>query len=104
MRINLVTPFAEKDAVKALGARWDPKMKVWYVADTPDLTPFARWIPGPAAAATRGATAATPARQSAPNAPVRQARAPITAKPHVDVPHCGCDVAPWEDCMHTRPV
>ena len=24
MRINLVTPFAEKDAVKALGARWDP--------------------------------------------------------------------------------
>jgi|APLow6443716910_1056828.scaffolds.fasta_scaffold65502_1 hypothetical protein len=23
MRINLVTPFAEKDAVKALGARWD---------------------------------------------------------------------------------
>jgi hypothetical protein len=24
MRINLITPFAEKDAVKALGARWDP--------------------------------------------------------------------------------
>jgi hypothetical protein len=28
MRINLVTPFAEKDAVKALGARWDAAKKV----------------------------------------------------------------------------
>ena len=28
MRINLVTPFAEKDAVKALGTRWDAATKV----------------------------------------------------------------------------
>ncbi len=45
MRINLVTPFAEKDAVKALGARWDPAKKVWYINDVADLTPFQRWIP-----------------------------------------------------------
>src|SRR5450830_802080 len=32
MRINLVTPFTEKDAVKALGARWDSAKKLWYIA------------------------------------------------------------------------
>lgn len=45
MRINLVTPFAEKDAVKALGARWDAALKLWYIVDVADLTPFNRWIP-----------------------------------------------------------
>ena len=42
MRINLVTPFAEKDAVKALGARWDAAKKLWYITDVADLTPFMR--------------------------------------------------------------
>jgi hypothetical protein len=28
MRINLVTPYAEKDAVKALGAKWDGAKKL----------------------------------------------------------------------------
>jgi hypothetical protein len=45
MRINLVTPFAEKDAVKSLGTRWDAAKKVWYFTDVVDLTPFLRWIP-----------------------------------------------------------
>jgi hypothetical protein len=31
MRINLVTPFADEDAVKALEARWDAAKKVWYI-------------------------------------------------------------------------
>ena len=35
MRINLVTPFAEKDAVKARGARWDAAKTVWYITDLP---------------------------------------------------------------------
>ena len=42
MRINLVTPYAEKDAVKALGARWDATKKLWYIVDVADLTPFNR--------------------------------------------------------------
>jgi hypothetical protein len=103
MRINLVTPFAEKDAVKALGARWDPKIKVWYVTDAPDLTPFARWIPDVKAATKPDAAGATfPAPAQRLHAPVRQARAPIAPKPRVDVPHCGCNVLPWDDCVHTR--
>lgn len=44
MRINLVTPFAEKDAVKALGARWDAAKKYWYIVDVADLAPLKRWI------------------------------------------------------------
>ena len=45
MRINLTTPFAEKDQVKALGVGWDAARKVWYIEDVEDLTPFTRWIP-----------------------------------------------------------
>lgn len=44
MRINLKTPFAEKEEAKALGAHWDPKRKIWYIQNVTDLTPFARWI------------------------------------------------------------
>jgi hypothetical protein len=82
MRINLKTPFAEKDAVKALGARWDATQKLWYIVDVTDLTPFLRWIPTGDAAKV-----ATPA--------------PLITPSHNDVPHCGCDVLPWENCAHT---
>lgn len=30
MRINLQVPYAEKDAAKRLGARWDMARKVWF--------------------------------------------------------------------------
>ena len=55
MRIDLVTPFAEKEEAKALGARWDAAKKNWYVTDVEELTPFLRWIP------KVGKTPATPA-------------------------------------------
>jgi hypothetical protein len=51
MRINLVTPFAEKDDAKKLGAKWDSTRKCWYIVDVADLTPFMRWIPDLEAAA-----------------------------------------------------
>lgn len=82
MRINLVTPFADKDQAKALGARWDPVRKNWYIVDVADLTPFARWIPDAA-----GASAA--------------AKAPAPSQHGQLVPHCGCAVLPWDDCIHT---
>ena len=31
-RINLKVPFAKKDEAKALGARWDPKAKGWWLS------------------------------------------------------------------------
>jgi len=93
MRINLITPFAEKDVAKALGARWDAAKKCWYIVDVDDLTPFMRWIPNLEAAQDAGAVAAT--------TPKASAKPPVSSKPAVEVPHCGCQVLPWEDCEHS---
>ena len=85
MRTNLAVPFAEKDQAKALGARWDPARKCWYVQGASDLAPFARWLrEAPAAAA----------------APPASGKVPRTGPAEPPV-HCGCDVLPWEPCVHT---
>ena len=97
MRINLVTPFAEKDAVKALGGRWDAAKKCWYIVDVADLTPFSRWIPDMEAATdvSGGTPHMTKPRFTLPT----PANAP--AKSVNGVADCGCDVLPWDDCVHT---
>lgn len=38
-------PFQEKDEVKALGAKWNPSRKSWYVEDYNDYLKFKKWIP-----------------------------------------------------------
>ncbi len=63
MRIDLKVPFAEKDTAKALGARWDAAMKIWYVKDIADLTPFLRWIPD-VKAASEGSAGGTTRRST----------------------------------------
>ncbi len=100
MRINLITPFAEKDAVKALGARWDATQKLWYITDVADLAPFARWIPDLAAATQGTATGTARPATSTPKGQADQAKGVVT-KSAVEVPHCGCNVLPWDDCEHT---
>lgn len=100
MRINLVTPFAEKDAVKALGARWDATKKLWYIVDVADLTPFLRWIPNLAAATEDSTDGATRPTKNTPKASINQFKGPTTGAT-LEVPHCGCNVLPWEDCEHT---
>ena len=42
----LDVPFDDKDAVKALGARFDGNKKAWYVPSGKDTAPFAQWING----------------------------------------------------------
>ncbi len=96
MRINLVTPFAEKDAVKALGARWDAVKKCWYIVDVKDLIPFARWIADMEAAVDLS-DGATRKVMKPMLSPPTSSKAPLAD----DVADCGCDVLPWEDCMHT---
>lgn len=44
-RHYLNVPFAQKDAAKSLGARFDGAVKRWYVEDGRDLTVFAQWLP-----------------------------------------------------------
>jgi hypothetical protein len=91
MRINLVTPFAEKEAAKALGARWDATKKLWYIVDVADLTPFLRWIPDVDAATAPTADTVAPIQRSAG----------VITTSTIKVQHCGCTVRAWEDCPHT---
>lgn len=42
-RLDLRVPFAEKDAAKALGARWDSTKRVWYVPSSVDSAKFKKW-------------------------------------------------------------
>lgn len=41
----LAASFRDKDKVKALGARWDPEQRAWYVPDGTDLALFRAWLP-----------------------------------------------------------
>ena len=99
MRINLVTPFAEKDAAKALGARWDAAKRCWYIVDVADLTPFLRWIPD-MEAAMAGTTGGVKLLTKDTSKDQLNEFKGLTTGP-AEVPHCGCDVLPWEDCVHT---
>ena len=55
--VFLTVPYAEKDAAKALGARWNPTRRRWYVADGVATEPFAKWIDGASASASTSASA-----------------------------------------------
>jgi exodeoxyribonuclease VII large subunit len=41
----LTVAFKDKEAAKALGARWDSIQRQWFVPEGRDLTPFAAWLP-----------------------------------------------------------
>jgi len=41
----LTAAYKDREQVKALGAKWDPTRKQWYVAPGRDLAPFAVWLP-----------------------------------------------------------
>ena len=97
MRIDLQVPYPEKDTAKALGARWDAAKKIWYVKDVSDLTPFSRWIPDLKAATDGTSSGGTRQSGKAPIVPT----VGVMTGPAVVVPHCGCNVQPWEDCEHT---
>lgn len=44
-RLYLKATYKEKEAVKALGARWDPKAKVWWTDNTAEnKVKFSKWM------------------------------------------------------------
>lgn len=45
MRVYLSVPFIAKDRAKALGARWDPERRQWFVPDGIDAAEFTEWLP-----------------------------------------------------------
>ena len=99
MRIDLTTTFHEHKAAKALGARWDFARRVWYVIDPDDLTPFLKWIPSGGAASARVVPAYKKAQPSR-----KKQRHKFGVTKSAPVPHCGCNVLPWDDCEHTYPT
>jgi hypothetical protein len=48
-RMDLRVPISEKDAAKRLGARWDPRQRIWYVPEGVDALPLQQWLPAPQA-------------------------------------------------------
>lgn len=41
----LQAAYKDRERVKALGARWDPGRRQWFVPEGRDLAPFATWLP-----------------------------------------------------------
>jgi len=44
-RIDLRVPFNQKEDAQRLGARWDPRHKIWYVPAGVDAAPLHQWLP-----------------------------------------------------------
>jgi hypothetical protein len=44
-RTNLRVPYGQRNEARALGARWDARLKTWYVPAGMDPTPLRHWIP-----------------------------------------------------------
>ena len=94
MRFNLRVPYAQKDAAKELGARWDATRKIWYVMDPESIEVFSDWMPE-----AQGETASsTPTAHAKPAAK----RAGVFTGPAVFKPLCDCAALPWEHCQHTE--
>jgi len=55
----LNVPFREKDEAKALGARWNPEQRLWYVPAGIELALFERWLPAQAQAAIANVSSTT---------------------------------------------
>ena len=58
-RQYLNVPFAQKDAAKSLGARFDGAVKRWYVDEGRDLAVFAQWLPTPVEAPSPPSSSST---------------------------------------------
>lgn len=98
MRFNLKVPFAEKEAAKKLGARWDAARKVWYVVNQDDMQPFTKWSP-----------TAHDDSEVAPSPPKKAAvmRSESTGKVYVGSQYVElpvvCECPPWEVCEKCKP-
>ena len=101
MRIDLTTAYAERHVAKALGARWDAFSRVWYLVDPEDLTPFLRWIPSVLEASEVAGQVPNFSHITQPPIQNKPASRAYGVTGPAVVPHCGCEVLPWNKCMHT---
>lgn len=117
MRIDLMVPYAQKDAAKALGAKWDPEKQVWYVVNPPRLDRFMKWIKNPVHLKP-SSLPDEPKKFKRPTSEFILAKremkieklkkkiykpsAAVATGPKVFKPLCQCDALPWKDCEHTE--
>lgn len=105
MRVNLVAPYSEKEEVKALGARWDPALKTWYVENVENLELFQRWLPGGGTPSSAGGSLSKKSPSRTRKATIRSDAildVQLESSPRAALPDCACDALPWEDCVHTK--
>lgn len=94
MRTNLQVPFAQKDEAKQLGARWDPKVRVWYVKDVADLAPFAKWLTDSEQKSKSHSEAKSASHRPTSSLPVQNTGAEFFV--------LACDCVPWEGCAKCK--
>ena len=87
----LQVPFRDKDSAKALGARWDPGQRQWYVPAGRELAPFAAWLPADLLEASQplspgGAAVAVAAPALIPSAAVDELAVPASRQPTASEP------------------
>lgn len=61
----LTVPFAQKDAAKSLGAKWDPAKKKWYAPANSDIALFEKWHNSADLAPSASGTQKKPANKKA---------------------------------------
>ncbi|NOU40307.1 MAG: hypothetical protein HOO85_03460 [Methylotenera sp.] len=68
--IKLKVPFNEKDQAKALGARWNAELKLWYVPEGLDSAPFEKWLLNTEATVKSAAKATAPRTPAVDDQPI----------------------------------
>ena len=94
-RLYLSVPYAQKDEAKALGARWDPSRKRWYVPEGIDKSLFQRWHD--ADNDNQNAISGSQATPQQPSPNLKQASAGViipSTNPDF-IPYSG-DLPPWQ--------
>jgi hypothetical protein len=89
--IFLNVPYAEKDEARALGARWNPGRKRWYVPSGVAVEAFEKWLPKEGEA---GSGAKSGGRVDAYAAKL------VTGAHYVELAH---DCNPFEPCAECMP-
>lgn len=81
----LTVSFKDKDAAKALGARWDGVQRQWYVPEGRELTPFAQWLPAGMVAVSEPASMALSTTQRQDGSSTRGSNLALAGKKGVSL-------------------
>ena len=95
-RAYLTVPFSKNEEVKKHGARWDPRVKRWWIArhDLAANPGIHRWVVD--------VKLVTKARLSGPARGANSKLPATSPRKDFSLPDCVCLTAPWEHCEHSK--